>query len=211
VASGNRVDLDLSRDLSVTVTDERLARTVEDVGIEFTVLGAAITDTDAPLRDGTATLDPGLARRAVGGAAGATLVLSGDGTEGRADQRHDFAVEATQSWYLTAPGLLGILLLLIALANLESTLKPLGTGRMRKLSFVGATLSGALIGTGLVALSAALGLAEPTVPGLVTATVLAAAAGAGTARARLGDARRRRVRRAVKRAERSLGVRVTGT
>ncbi|HEX4868474.1 MAG TPA: serine/threonine-protein kinase [Acidimicrobiales bacterium] len=200
---GGRIHVDLSEDVTVTVTDERLARSVDGAELELGYLGIPVSTISAPVRDGEAILDPGIAQRTIGGPASARLVLlSGD--EVVADQ--ELGVDATQSWYLTVPFVGGLLLLLLALANLESSLKPLRSGHSRVLSFVGACVSGALAGASLAVLAGPLGFSEPTLASLVAAAAFGALGGVAAARARIGVARRRRVRRAVRRAEKSLGV-----
>jgi hypothetical protein len=206
VATGDRVELDLAEDVPVGIIDPSLAATVDAVELELSYLGLPVSSATAPVRGGQAALDPGIAQRTIAGKATATLRLE-TGTQVVAE--HDFAVDATQTWYLTLPFVAAVLLLLLAYANLESSLKPLRSGHPRVLSYVGAFFSGAIAGVGLVLLSGALGLAEPTVLGAAVTTALGALAGVAAARARIGVARRRRVRRALKRAERSLGVKAT--
>jgi hypothetical protein len=204
VAAGNRIDLDLSQPVLVEVTDRSLARRTDSVELAFRYLGSEVASASAVLRDGIAELDPDLAQRLVGGKATATVTLR---TSGGTDLRtHDLPVRATQDWWFTAPAVGGALLLLLGLANLEQSLKPLRSGRMRRLSFVGASLSGAILGLGVVLLAAAVGGSEPAVPGVVATALLAAGAGAAGVPARVGLARRRRVRRAVRRAEKALGL-----
>jgi hypothetical protein len=118
----------------------------------------------------------------------------------------DVGIDATQAWYLTVPFGLSLLLLLLALANLESALKPLRSGHPRLLSSIGAFCSGLIAGAGLVLLAGAFGLAEPTIPAAVATALVASVGGVAAARARVGIAKRRRVRKAVKRAERTLSV-----
>ena len=82
------------------------------------------------------------------------------------------------------------------------------SGHPRLLSTIGAAISGAMLGASMVVLAGALGLAEPTLTAGAAAAAFGAIGGVAAARARVGVAKRRRVRRAVKRAEKSLGVRV---
>jgi serine/threonine-protein kinase len=205
VAAGERIAVDLSRDVRVVVVDRSLARTADAVELELGYLGTAISTASAPLRDGASEIDPGIAQRTIGGPATARVVLlQGD----RDLVEHEVGVDATQTWYLTGPFVVGLLVLLLALANLESSLKPLRTGHTRKLSYLGAFAWGGLAGVSLVPIAAALGFSEPTVPALFASAALGAAGGTAAARARIGVARRHRVRKAVQRAERTLGVRM---
>jgi hypothetical protein len=209
VVHGGRIDVDLAGLVPVEVRDRALADRVDGVELEFEVLGVEVSHASAPVRDGHALVDPGLGQRLVGGQATAVLTLR----QGDEDVRTpDVAVNATQAWYLTVPGIGGILLLLLGYANLESSLKPLRAGRTRRLSYVGAFFAGVPLAAGIIAVVGALGLHEPTFPALIVAVVLCALAGIPTVRARVGVARTRRVRQAVRRAERSLGVdtRTTG-
>jgi hypothetical protein len=206
VVSDGRVQVDLSDPVALHIDDARLAAEVDGARLEFEAFGAPVSHAAAPVRDGDALIDPGLSQRLVAGQGTAVLQLKrGDDVL----RSHDLAIDATQTWFLTVPGIGGILLLLLGYANLESSLKPLRSGRSRRLSYVGALLSGAMLGASLVLVSGALGLREPTVPSLVGTGALGAVAGVAAARARLGIARRRRVRKAVRRAEKTLGVRAT--
>jgi serine/threonine-protein kinase len=206
VAIGRRLHLDLSRNVVVRVDDPVLLARTDEVELTFSYLGVPVDHMSAPLlTDGTAEIDPGIGQRIVGGDATATVALhAGDDV-----LEHDLGIQASQTWYLTLPFAAAALAVLLSFANLESSLKPLRSGRSRRLSYVGALLSGAMLGASLVLVSGALGLREPTVPSLVGTGALGAVAGVAAARARLGIARRRRVRKAVRRAEKTLGVRAT--
>lgn len=203
VADGGRLDLDLARPVVVEIEDRTLAARADGVDLRFSYAGMTVARASAPVRDGTAIVDPGLGQRLIAGQATATVRVRDAGGVLRA---HDFAVDATQSWYLTVPGVGGVLLLLLGYANLESSLKPLRSGRTRRLSYVGAFFAGLPLAAGIVLLAGALGLREPTIPTLAVVAGLCALAGLPTVQARVGVARTRRVRQAVRRAERSLGV-----
>jgi serine/threonine-protein kinase len=203
VVGQGRIEVDLSRDVMVEIVDPDLAAAADGVELELGALGIPVTTVTGVVRDGLAILDPGIAQRTISGKAAARVVLL-DGDEVVAE--HELGVDATQRWYLTVPFGAAMLLLLFALANLESSLKPLRSGHRRFLSYVGAAIAGALAGLSLVATAGAVGFSEPTIPTAAVVTVLGAAGGAASARARIGVARRRRVRRAVLRAERTLGV-----
>jgi len=203
VVSGERIELDLSRDVVVEVRDPALDASADGVELELGLVGVPVSTVSGALRDGEAVIDPAIAQRTTGGAATATVrLLSGD--ELVAEQ--DVGIDATQAWYLTVPFGLSLLLLLLALANLESALKPLRSGHPRLLSSIGAFCSGLIAGAGLVLLAGAFGLAEPTIPAAVATALVASVGGVAAARARVGIAKRRRVRKAVKRAERTLSV-----
>jgi serine/threonine-protein kinase len=203
VVSGGRIEADLSDDLIVTITDEGLAGRVDGVEIAMGPVGLPLSTISGSVQSGEAVVDTGITQRTIGGQATATVTIS-DGDDVVGEQ--EVGVDATQTWYLTVPFVGGVLLVLLALANLESSLKPLRSGHPRLLSTVGAAISGAMLGASAVVFAGALGLAEPTVASGAAAAALGAIGGIAAARARVGVAKRRRVRRAVKRAERSLGV-----
>ncbi len=207
VAGGDRIDLDLSRNVLVQVEDPDLVAEADDVELSFSYVGVEVDSASAPLlEDGTADIDPGIGQRFVGGAVTATVTLLADD---EVVVEHELGVKATQTLYLTLPFIGAVLILLLAFANLESSLKPLRSGRSRKLSYVGTFISGALLGVSFVLVAGALGASEPTFLSAGVAAALGAVAGVASARARIGVARRRRVRKAVKRAEKTLGVRTT--
>jgi hypothetical protein len=204
VAADEPVEIDLSADVPVVVTDPELAASADEVTLEFSYFGIPVSSPSARLFDGLASVDPGLAQRLVGGSTTATVVLaSGDQTL----VEHEVGVEGTHSGFLTLPFIVGVLVVLLAGANLESSLKPLANGHARMLSSIGALISGAMAGVGLVLVSGALGFSEPTVPAAIVTATLGGLTGLVVARTRVGLARGSRVRKAVKRAERSLGVR----
>jgi hypothetical protein len=120
----------------------------------------------------------------------------------------DTPVEAGQSPYLTAPFVFGALLLLLAYADLETSMKALRSGHTRIRSYIGAVIWTPVAAVGVVMIATSLGFAEPTGVSVIVVAVLAALGGAAAVRSRIGVARRRRVRTAVKRAEKRLGVRV---
>jgi hypothetical protein len=203
VVSGGRIEADLSEDLIVTITDADLAERVDGVEIAMGPVGVPMSTISGSVQSGQAVVDTGITQRTIGGQATATVTIS-DGDDVLGEQ--EVGVDATQTWYLTVPFVAGVLLVLLALANLESSLKPLRSGHPRLLSTVGAAISGAMLGGSAVVFAGALGLAEPTVAAGSAAAALGVIGGIAAARARVGVAKRRRVRRAVKRAERSLGV-----
>src|SRR5690606_12043874 len=101
VAGGGRVELALDQPVLVELDDGPLADRADGVDLRFSYGGVTVARASAPVRGGTALVDPGLGQRLVGGHATATVrVRTGD----RVLRSHDFAVDATQTWYLTAPG-----------------------------------------------------------------------------------------------------------
>jgi hypothetical protein len=205
VVDGGRVAMDLSEPLTVTITDPELAGRTDEVELAMGPVGLPISTISGPVVSGQAVIDPGITQRTIAGHASATVTIGSDDVE---LGEQDFGIDATQTWYLTVPFVAGLLLVLLALANLESSLKPLRSGHRRLLSTIGAAISGAMLGASSVVLTGALGLAEPTFAAGAAAAAFGAIGGVGAARARVEAAKRRRVRRAVKRAEKTLGVRV---
>jgi hypothetical protein len=203
VVDGGRVELDLSQEVSITVTDPDLAAETDGVELAMGPVGVPVSTISGAVQSGQAVIDPGITQRTIAGHATGTLTLH-QGDDQLEEQ--EFGLDATQSWYLTVPFVGGVLLILLALANLESSLKPLRSGHPRLLSTIGAAISGAMLGVSTVVLAGAVGLAEPTIAAGAVAAAFGAIGGMAAARARVGVAKRRRVRRAVKRAEKSLGV-----
>ena len=203
VASGGRIDLDLNNPIPVQIDVGRLSGRADEVELAFGYGNVVVNRASGSVRDGEAVILPGLAKRMVGGEASATLTVR---THGRTLARQDIAVQTTQTWYLTVPFIGGVLLLLLGYANLESSLKPLRSGRTRRLSYVGACFAGPPLAAGIVLVVGASGPREPTVPTFAVAALLCAVAGVPSVLARVGVARTRRVRQAVRRAERALGV-----
>ena len=204
VASSSRVRVDLKHDIPVVVADGRLAARADEVVLRLSTVGVPLGEVSTNVYGGRAVLDPGLLRLLASGKVTAQVRLL---QHGRELVRHEFAFRSTSTWYLTAMGILSVLVLLIAFANLESSVKPLLRGRGQRfgrLSTVGAGVWGAVVGIGLVALSASLGVKEMSLSALVVVGLLGAAAGVLTCYVTAGVGRRRRLRRAMKRAGRSM-------
>ncbi|MET0904088.1 MAG: serine/threonine-protein kinase [Acidimicrobiales bacterium] len=203
VVDGGRVEVDLSEDLTVAITDPELAAEADTVELAMGPLGLSLSTISGGVQSGLAVIDPGITQRTIAGLSAATITVRGDDTT---LGEQEFGIDATQNWYLTVPFVVGVLLVLLALANLESSLKPLRSGHPRLLSTIGASISGAMLGASMVVLAGALGLAEPTLAAGAGSAAFGVIGGIAAARARVGVAKRRRVRRAVKRAQKSLGV-----
>jgi serine/threonine-protein kinase len=203
VVTGGRLELDLAEGLAIEITDPELAARADGVELAMGPVGLPVSTISGALQAGEVVIDPGIAQRTIAGHATATLTLTSGDDELR---EHEVGIDATQTWYLTVPFVVGVLLVLLALANLESSLKPLRSGHKRLLSTIGAAISGAMLGASTVVLTGALGLAEPTIAAGAGAAAFGTIGGIAAARTRVAVARRRRVRRAVKRAERTLGV-----
>jgi hypothetical protein len=201
VASGSRVAVNLGHAVSVAIIDPDLAARTDQVVVRLSTMGIPLGEARATVIDGRAVLDPGTMRLLAAGEVNGEIDLRGNGAT---IVRHEFGFRSTNPWYLTAIGIGSLLVLLIAFANLESSLKPLLRGRSRRLSRVSAPIWGSVVGVGLVALSAALSVAEMTIATVVVVAGLGAIAGVASCSAAAGLGRRRRLRRAMKRAERGM-------
>jgi hypothetical protein len=183
----------------VAIAAPALADRTDQVVLRLSTIGVPLGKAEATAIEGRAVFDPGTMRLLAAGKVNGEIELRDHGTT---IARQKFPFRATNAWYLTAMGIGSLLVLLIAFANLESSLKPLLRGRSRKLSRVTAPIWGAAVGVGLVALSASLSVAEMTIATLVVVGGLGAVAGLISCSAAAGLGRRRRLRRAMKRAER---------
>jgi len=201
VTTDERITIDLSRDVAVDVTDPTLAGAADEVEVEFHYLDATAPGASAALRDGRAVLEPGFAQRAVGGATEADVRLL---SRGEVVAHREVGVDAAQSRFLTAPFAFGVFLLLLAYAELETTLRPLRSGHTRVRSYAGAVLWCPVLAMGALFVLVAFGTNELAEVDIAVAGALSALGAIALVRARTGVARRRRVRTAVKRAERRL-------
>ncbi len=194
VVSASAIELDLDQNIVVT----NLFGDAAD--LQFSLLGIPVSATEqAPIVSGTADLDPGIAPRIVSGSVTAELRIFD--TAGNQVAGTEVAIEATNPWFTSAMGVLGVVLLLFAFAAVESNLRPMRKGRRRLGSLLGLLVSGAVAGAG-AALTAAAMLATPlTMTGIVVAGGLCAGGAVvfGLATARSGR-RRRAQRRARARA-----------
>jgi serine/threonine-protein kinase len=199
ITSGDRVEADLSHDVPVTIRSRGLADRTDEVVFRLSTVGVPLGKASSAAINGRATIDPGTMRLLAAGKVEGEIELRNKGEE---IVTSDFPFRATSPWYLTAMGIGSLLVLLIAAANLESSLKPLLRGRSRRISVVGGAVWGALIACSVVALSASLSIAEMTLVSLVVSGLFGAAAGISSCYVAAGMGRRRKLRRAMKRAER---------
>jgi serine/threonine-protein kinase len=206
IASGSRVEVNLSHDVAVAVADPDLAARTDQVVLRLSTMGIPLGTARAPAADGRAVLDPGKMRLLAAGKVNGEIELRGNGTT---IVRQEFGFRSTSPWYLTATGIGALLVLLVAFANIETSLKPLLRGRRRRLSRLGAAIWSAVVGAGLTALSAALSVSELTTATVAVVAGLGAITGVVSCSVAIGLGRRRRLRRAMKRAERGLRQRAT--
>jgi serine/threonine-protein kinase len=199
IASGDRVEADLSHDVLVTIRNRSLADRSDEVVLRLSTIGIPLGTASAAAINGRAVIDPGTMRLLAAGKVEGEIELRNKGSE---IVTSDFPFRSTSPWYLTAMGIGSLLVLLIAAANLESSLKPLSRGRSRSISVIGGVVWGAVIACSVVALSAALSIAEMTIVSLLVSGLFGAAAGVSSCYVAAGMGRRRKLRRALKRAER---------
>jgi serine/threonine-protein kinase len=205
VTGDEPVQLDLSKDVAIAVATPGPGSFSTEATLELSTLGVPLGSLDTRLVDGLGVFEPKIVEHLAAGNVRAELVLTGDE---QTVATQEFDVEATNAWYATALGVVGIALVLAGVANLESNLRNLRQ-RRRTLSVIGAGIAGVLMAIGITAILTALGIATPTLPGVIAAAALSAIGVACTAVALGVLARRRRVDRAVKRAVRNLGVSVS--
>jgi serine/threonine-protein kinase len=204
VARVDRVGADLRHVVPVIVSG-RLAEGTDQVILRVSTLGVPLGSAEADVVDGRALIDPGQMRLIPAGKLNAEIELRG---KGETVARGEFGFRVTNPWFLTAMGLTAVLLLLISFANLETSLKPLLRGRPHRRSRFTASVWGATIGAGFVLLSAALGIAQMTIASVIVCALLGAAAGYVSCDVAAGIGRRRKLRRALRRAERTMRERV---
>ncbi len=139
------IEIDLNELISVSGLDGR-----QVVSIEFEQFGLPIGDaptelTTADTSSCCAGLDPGFIGRITTGAVDATLVLE-DPTTAAPTPVATFDVTGTNPWYLTAAGLIAVILLLFGAASIESYLRAFRRGRGRVATFAGLVVGGAIFG-----------------------------------------------------------------
>ncbi len=144
-AADEPIEIDLNEPIEVEGLD---GRTV--TGIEFEQFGLPIGD--APSESVTsdlpgccASLDPGYIGRITSGAVEATLVLE-DPITGSPTPVATFDVTGTNPWYLTAAGIISVILVLFGAASIESYLRAFRRGRGGVATFGGLVVGGAIFG-----------------------------------------------------------------
>jgi serine/threonine-protein kinase len=191
------VELDLSSSVPIRVTNAGLAALADHATLRMSLAGVKLKDVSTPLLGGKGTFDTKVAGHVAAGSLQGRLDLS---TKSKSIRYAEFAMHATQPWYVTAQGIGSALIVLAGLAYLEGALRTLRAGKRRVFAFVGAGISGALIAVGVSVLLAALGHADPTMAGLVVVALFGAAAGGALSVAAYRRGRRRTMRKAVRKA-----------
>lgn len=197
------LDDPIELDLSDTITVDRVLPGLR-VSMSFTQLGVTVGSTDSvDVQAGEVVeLDPGFLGNVTSGTMTASIDLSETAT-GAALGSTTFAVTATNPWFLTAAGVIAILLTLFALAGIESNLRAFRRGRNGLTSFVGLALTGALFGA---AASAGLTIIAGTARGPIGVAGPAALCSLGAIALGLATRANRRRRRAAKQALRHTAI-----
>jgi serine/threonine-protein kinase len=205
VSANSPVEIDLSKDIPIAVATPGPGTFTTEASLKLSTLGIPLGTLDTRIVNGLGAFEPKIVEHLASGNVRGELVLTGD-EQTVASQ--EFDVEATNPWFTTAFGIVGIALVLAGLANLESNLRNLRR-RRRAVSVIGAGIAGVLVSAGVIAVLTAAGITTPTLVGAITVAVLSAAAFAFGSVALGALARRRRVHKAVHRAVRNLGVEVS--
>jgi serine/threonine-protein kinase len=198
------VTLDTAEDLPILVDAPAVAAFANKASLQFTVAGLPVGEMSADIENGRGVFDTGAVRYLTAGSVGGELTLTA--SSGQTVKQEEFPAEIDRPFWLTAMGIGSLLVILAGIAYIESSLRPLRRGRRRVTAYIGCAISAALTTVGVIVFLAALGLANPTVPGLVATSVLAALAGVALGETVRRSALRKGVRSAIKRAERSLAA-----
>lgn len=173
------------------------------VSMSFMQMGVPVgsTDTFDINLPGPAPLDAGFLGNVTAGALTAAVEVTETNTAQLTEI--EFAATATNSWFLTAAGIISILLVLFSLAGIESNLRAFRRGRGGFTSFLGLTITGGLLGA---AASAALTIIAGTERGLPALVGPAALCAAGAITLGLATRANRQRRRAAKQALRHTAI-----
>jgi serine/threonine-protein kinase len=169
--------------------------------LDFKLVGIPVGSASTAITGGKGELDTGAVRYIAAGNVGAKITLS---SKGKPLGEAEFPAKVKRPFFLTAMGIGSLLIILAGIAYLESSIRPLRRGRRRSLSYIGCALSLAVVAVGAAFLLAALGVANPTVPGLIALAAGAALAGGALAEVVRRRSLRKGVKRAIRRAETAL-------
>lgn len=190
VASTRTIALDLNEDIPVEIAPG--TPEVVEVELALSVLGVPLGSDRNTVEGSTTDLVLRGSRYLVAGEVTGELVLH-DASGG--ERTHQFPIESNANGWLTVPGVLCIVAILVVLAFAESLMRSLRRGRKPIAGRTGLVVVGAAFGAVAAAVGWIAGAGEPIVATIAVAAALGAAAGlaAGFAAARLS----RRVRRKV--------------
>jgi serine/threonine-protein kinase len=166
------------------------------LSISFEQLGIPIgsTDTVEVIVAGPVSLDTGFVGRITAGAVDAQLETTTVESPTGADTLA-FDVEATNPWYLSAAGIISVILVLFGAASIESYLRALRRGRSGPTTFVGLLVGGAIFGAA-AAVACTVIIATPH--GVVAIAGPAALCAAGSVALGLATRANRKRRRAAR-------------
>lgn len=172
------------------------------VSMSFTQMGVPVgsTDTFEINLPGPAPVDAGFLGSVTAGALTGTVQITDSSTT---VTELDFPATATNTWFLTAAGIISLLLVLFALAGIESNLRGFRRGRGGFTSFVGLLLTGGLLGA---AVSAALTIIAGTERGISALIGPAALCAVGAVALGLATRANRQRRRLAKQALRHTAI-----
>ena len=114
------------------------------IEIEFEQLGAPIGSASSTIDGSTLTFDPGFIGRITSGAVDATILQESE--DGPPLPLASFTATGTNPWYLTAAGIISVIVVLFGAAGIESSLRAFRRGRGKITTFVGLLITGALLG-----------------------------------------------------------------
>ena len=203
LASGNVVDLDLSKPISVQVGSS--APVADTVRISFDLLGVRVLPASARLVNetgpwvATAQIDDSGARYLVAGRVTGQIDLL---SHGSVVATQTFPVRTAQPGMVSAPGGVVVLLALFVVAYTEFFLRALRRGRRQVSSSIGLVVTGVFGGLVVTGLTWLVAGQEPSVLRLSISVVLGAGAGFAAAVSGIRIGRRRsglRQRQAVAR------------
>lgn len=188
------IDIDLNEPIQVEGLDGRRVSGIEfeQFGIPIGTASTELSTTDAP--GCCAGLDPGFIGRITSGAVDGTLLLE-DPIDGSSVAVATFEVTGTNPWYLSAAGVISVILVLFGAASIESYLRAFRRGRSGAMTFVGLLVGGAIFGA---AAAVACTVIFGTPHGLVAIAGPAALCAAGAVALGLATRANRKRRRAAR-------------
>lgn len=201
VDASDPIEIDLGEPIvvdGITVPDE------VEVSMRFEQFGIPVGTTDA-VPGNTAGSERSLNSGFIGNVSSGSMTATAEFTDpaGELVSSTEFAITATNAWFLTAAGVISILLVLFAVAGIESNLRAFRRGRGGVTSFLGLIATGGLLGAGV---SAALTIVVGTERGLVALVGPAVLCALGAAALGVATRANRQRRRAAKQALRHTAI-----
>ncbi|MFK7916617.1 MAG: protein kinase [Ilumatobacter sp.] len=163
--------------------------------IDFEQLGAPIGSATSGIADLATPLDTGFLGRITSGALDATITVVDPDGDAIPVEVASFAAAATNPWFLSAAGIISLILTLFAAAGIESYLRAFRRGKGRITTFAGLLTSGALLGgAGAVACTIVFAT-QRTIVGIAGPAALCAAGAVALGLATRANRKRRRAAR----------------